>query len=108
MPPRHRARGAQRLHTPPMPRESDRPGPARPSAESQAPLPHSLSSAQATHQPGAEPTASPLAGQHPGALLPGRIVPHVLVVTAVELRHPVTPLVLMETDDEPLGAYLHR
>ncbi|MFL5471337.1 MAG: hypothetical protein ACJ8AM_03170 [Gemmatimonadales bacterium] len=33
-------------------------------------------------------------------------MPHVLVVTALELRHPVTLLVLMETDDEPLCGHL--
>src|SRR3954454_15395283 len=105
MRPRHRARAQQRLHTRPRRRGSARPAPAPSSAEAQAPSPY-LGSAQATDQPGAEPAVSTFAGHHPGTLLPGRIVPHVLIVTALELRHPVTLLVLMETDDEPLRCHL--
>jgi len=32
-------------------------------------------------------------------------VPHVLIVTTLELRHPVTLLVLMKTDDAPLRGH---
>jgi hypothetical protein len=46
-----------------------------------------------------QPTLSPLGGDHPPALLPGRTVADVLTVAALEEGHPVPHLVLFETDD---------
>jgi len=34
-------------------------------------------------------------------------MPHVLVVTAFELRHPIALLILMETNDEPLRRHFY-
>ena len=39
---------------------------------------------------------------HPGAVLPRRLVAHVLSVTALELSHPVPLVVLMKAGDRPL------
>lgn len=46
-----------------------------------------------------QPALSPLGGDHPPALLPGRTVSDVLTVAALEERHPVPHLVLLEADD---------
>lgn len=48
---------------------------------------------------GPQPALSPLGGNHPPALLPGRTVADVLTVAAPEKRHPVPHLVLLEADD---------
>jgi len=37
--------------------------------------------------------------QNPGSLLPGRIVPQVLGMTAVQRRNPVLLVILVEFDD---------
>jgi hypothetical protein len=52
-----------------------------------------------TFQRRAHPRLAPLRGLHPLALLPGRSVPDVLAVAALEQRHPVPHLVLFEPDD---------
>jgi hypothetical protein len=41
-------------------------------------------------------------GRHPAPNLPGRIMAHVLLVAARELRYPVALLVLMETSNRLL------
>jgi len=47
-----------------------------------------------------------LFGLNPGAVLPGRIVPHVASVAAFQVGDPVTLLVLMKTYNCPLqGEY---
>ena len=48
-----------------------------------------------------EPGASFRRGD-PRPYLPWRIVPHVLAVPTLEIRHPVTHLVEMKSDDRPL------
>src|SRR4051794_18138984 len=52
----------------------------------------------------AEGSAAALGGRHPIARGPGRVVPYVLVVPALELRHPMVFRIEMEADD----AALHR
>ncbi|MEA2723751.1 MAG: hypothetical protein QOH59_1522 [Gemmatimonadales bacterium] len=47
----------------------------------------------------AQPALSTFFGCHPVPNLPGRIVTHVLLMAARELRHPVPLLVLMKTCD---------
>ena len=47
-------------------------------------------------------------GDHPGPVLPGRIMPHVLGVTALEVGNPVSFFVLMEADDPSLDRRLRR
>jgi len=44
-------------------------------------------------------TRSPLSGCDPLTHLPGRIVPHMLRVTALQVSHPVVLVVLMKADD---------
>ena len=50
-----------------------------------------------------EPGASFRRGD-PRPYLPWRIVPHVLAMPALEIRHPVAHLVEMKSDDRPLHA----
>ena len=50
-----------------------------------------------SHPPGA-----PFRRRHPLPHLPGRVVPHVLAVAALELGDPVSLLVLMEAGDPAL------
>ena len=45
-----------------------------------------------------------LVGQHPCAVLPGRVVPDVLGVTALQLGDPVPLFILMKTNDPALHA----
>jgi hypothetical protein len=40
----------------------------------------------------------PIIGHHPGTVLPGRIVPDVLAVAALQQCHPVTVFILQKTD----------
>jgi hypothetical protein len=47
----------------------------------------------------ADEGCSPGLGRNPGARLHGRVMPHVLGVTALKVRDPVPFLVLMKTDD---------
>jgi hypothetical protein len=47
----------------------------------------------------ADEARSPSLGRNPGPRLHGRVMPHVLGVTALKVRDPVPFLVLMETDD---------
>jgi len=47
----------------------------------------------------AEPAPPALFGHHPRTLLPGRMMAHVLRVSALKIGHPIGMLVLMETDD---------
>ena len=51
------------------------------------------------HQRLGEKTLSPRFRGDPLAYLPGRIVPHVLGVTAFEIGYPVLLFILMESDD---------
>ena len=46
-----------------------------------------------------QPALTTLRGEYPRAFLPGRPVTHVLAVAALEERHPVPHLVLLEADD---------
>lgn len=43
----------------------------------------------------------PLGTQHPGTNLPGRIVPHVLGVPALQVGDPVPLVIEMKTHDAP-------
>jgi hypothetical protein len=52
-----------------------------------------------------EATLASFRREHPGTLLPGRSVPHVLAVTAFQQRNPVAHLVAFEPDD---GAFHGR
>ena len=47
----------------------------------------------------AEPAPPPLGGRYPRTLLPGRLMAHVLGVSALKIGHPVGVLVLMEAND---------
>src|SRR6516225_6761233 len=47
----------------------------------------------------AQPALPPLGGDHPLSLLPGRAVTDVLPMAALEQRHPVPDLVLLEAHD---------
>jgi hypothetical protein len=49
---------------------------------------------------------APLGCDYPGALLPWRLVPHVLCVATFQIRHPVIMLILMEIND--CSFYCHR
>ena len=53
-------------------------------------------------EPDAEPAAAALGGDDPRAALPGRVVPDVLVVSALQLGHPVPLRVLVKARDPTL------
>jgi hypothetical protein len=54
----------------------------------------------------AQPRVSRLLLEHPRPLLPGRIMPHVLRMPALQIGHPMPLCVLMKSDDSLLhGAH---
>ena len=55
-------------------------------------------------QHGAEHLVTPLFRGDPGAILPRRIVAHVLSVSAFEVRYPVAFVVEVKADDAPWNA----
>jgi hypothetical protein len=60
--------------------------------------------APGTRDVGTEQSRASLRGYYPRAVLPGWIVPHVLLMTAREFRHPEAFLVLVKSDD-PRGGH---
>jgi hypothetical protein len=55
--------------------------------------------AENTAQLGSEVLVAPTLGRHPEPILPRRIMPHVLIVSAFELGNPVILIVAMIADD---------
>ena len=60
--------------------------------------------AQRAVSPRPEAFGARLGGQDPRPLLERRLVPHVLLMAAIELGDPCARAVLMEPDDDPLHA----
>ena len=66
----------------------------------------SISGTHTTGEVGPDPGPPPLDRHHPRPDLPRRIVSHVLLVTALELGHPVIRIILMEAGDAAVHRYL--
>ena len=56
----------------------------------------------------ADPCASSIASGHPGAIHPWRIMPHVLGMSAFQIRNPVAFFVLMKSSNFPICHVSHH
>ncbi len=68
----------------------------------------SLFIAQSAIQPGANVFGSPFVVENPRKYLPRRIVPHVLRMSALQLRDPLLFIVLAKADDPSLDHFSRR